>query len=92
MCKILMILGLAFVLFAFALFGHDVQSWLNRGVWSTTTLDDTLDLIQFNYQRVQWGRLEELAHTFFELPSSWLSLGLGAVGLYSGFVCGARGG
>ena len=41
-----MIFGLALILAAFVILGHDCQTWFERGMWSSTSISGVLELLQ----------------------------------------------
>ena len=48
MYKFAMIFGLALIMAALAILGHDCQLWFERGAWASTTIDGTLELVRLN--------------------------------------------
>jgi hypothetical protein len=43
-----MIFGLALIMAALAILGHDCQVWFERGAWASTTIDGTLEMVRLN--------------------------------------------
>jgi len=44
----MLLLGVPFIIAAFAVLGHDAQAWFDRGAWSSTTIGGTLELMRLN--------------------------------------------
>jgi len=80
-----MIFGLALILFAFVILGHDCQAWSERGVWSSTSISGVLELLQVDDDFMDQLRRIDFIHSLLELPFYWVSIGVG----YAAFAFGA---
>ena len=77
MYKFFMIFGIALMMAALAILGHDYQAWLEKGTWSSTTIGGAIE-----FARLNDGLMDELRHigpihSLLELPFYWLSIGIG---------------
>jgi hypothetical protein len=72
-----MIFGLALMMAALAILGHDCQAWLERGAWSSTTIGGVFELAQFNDDLLDRLRHVQLVHSVLELPFYWVSVCIG---------------
>ena len=77
MYKFAMIFGLALMMAALAILGHDCQAWLERGAWSSTTIGGVFELAQFNDDLLDRLRHVQLVHPVLELPFYWVSVCIG---------------
>jgi hypothetical protein len=75
--KIAMIFGLALIMAALAILGHDCQAWFERGAWSSTTIGGVFELVQFNGDLLDRLRHIRLVHSVLELPFYWVSVSIG---------------
>jgi hypothetical protein len=72
-----MIFGLALIMAALAIVGHDCQIWLQRGAWSSTTLGGVFELARLNNDLLDRLRQIRLIHSALELPFYWISISIG---------------
>ena len=77
MYKFAMIFGLALIMAALAILGHDCQAWFERGAWASTTIDGTLELVRLNDDLMDRLRHVQLIHSVLELPFYWVSISIG---------------
>ena len=77
MYKFAMIFGLALMMAALAILGHDCQAWLEKGAWSSTTIGGVFELAQFNGDLLDRLRHVHVVHSVLELPFYWVSISIG---------------
>ncbi len=77
MYKFSMIFGIALMMAALAILGHDCQSWLERGTWSSTTIGGVIEFVQLNDGLMDGLRRIGPVHSLLELPFYWVSIGIG---------------
>ena len=77
MYKFAMIFGLALMMAALAILGHDCQAWLEKGAWSSTTIGGVFELVAFNDDLLDRLRHVQLVHSVLEWPFYWVSIGIG---------------
>jgi hypothetical protein len=80
-----MILGLALIMAAFAILGHDCQAWFERGAWSSTSISGVLELVQVNVDLMDHLPQIQLIHSVLQLPFYWVSISVG----YAAFAFGS---
>jgi hypothetical protein len=90
--KFAMIFGLALIMAALAILGHDCQAWFERGAWASTTIDGTLELVRLNDDLMDRLRHVELIHSVLELPFYWVSISIGFAAFAFGSIFDESGG
>jgi hypothetical protein len=75
--KFAMIFGLALIMAALAILGHNCQLWFERGAWASTTIDGTLEMVRLNDDLMDRLRHVQLIHSVLELPFHWVSISVG---------------
>jgi len=75
--KFAMIFGLALMMAALAILGHDCQAWLEKGAWSSTTIGGVFELVEFNDDLLDRLRRVQVVHSVLELPFYWVSTSIG---------------
>jgi hypothetical protein len=63
----MMTVGVASILAAFAILGHDARAGFDRGAWSSTTIGSTLELTQLNDDVV--AQLPSIPAVSFDIES-----------------------
>jgi hypothetical protein len=90
--KFAMIFGLALIMAALAILGHDCQVWFERGAWASTTIDGALELVRLNDDLMDRLRHVQLIHYALELPFYWVSISIGFVAFAFGSIFDESGG
>jgi hypothetical protein len=72
-----MIFGIALMMAALAILGHDCQTWLERGTWSSTTIGGVVELVRLNDGLMDGLRRIAPIHLLLELPFYWVSISIG---------------
>jgi hypothetical protein len=75
--KFFMIFGIALMMAALAILGHDLQAWLERGAWSSTTIGGAFEFVQLNGDLTDQLRHVQFVHSILELPFYWVSISIG---------------
>jgi hypothetical protein len=75
--KFFMIFGIALMMAALAILGHDLQAWLERGAWSSTTIGGAIEFVRLDDGLMGGLRRIGLVHSVLELPFYWVSIGIG---------------
>jgi len=87
-----MIFGLALIMGAFVILGHDCQAWFERGVWSSTSISGVLDLLQVDDDLMDQLRRIDFIHSILQLPFYWVSIGVGYAASAFGAIFDANAG
>ena len=84
-CKIMMVAGVALLLFGFASFAHDIA---NSSYYVSTTIGDVIDAINiFHYYSQRSDSVTEVFRTIMLWPFAYACFATGVVALIVGAIC-----
>lgn len=90
MSKFVLIVGVALTMAAIATLGHDVQTWFERGAWSSTTVGNVLEWTQLDNGILDRLRQLQLIHSVLQWPFYLTSICLGFASLAFGLIFDQR--
>ncbi len=77
MHKVMITLGVAFMMMATAILCHDCQGWFESGVWCSTTIFGALNMFRLDYEWNGFIDQLQIVHSFLSLPLYLVAMSTG---------------
>jgi hypothetical protein len=84
----IMILGVALIMAAIAILGHDCQASLERGAWSSTTIVEALNALQLKDNVFEAINEVQVVRSILSLPFFVVSMITGVMAFSLGCILG----